>query len=121
MRPSIIWALPLILSGCAINDAIDNAMTSGIDYTTIPEQRLCYIVIEESPIYFEYSAASEELARRGLSCGDYKRSSSTKGNDRPSTTNSRLNKLEKEARDRSDCSDVGGNWQQGLCLPNWKR
>ncbi len=63
--------LGLSLSSCSVNEAIDNAMTSGTDYTIIPKQRLCYIVVEQNPIYYEYSAASRELNRRGENCDDY--------------------------------------------------
>ena len=63
--------LTLFISGCAVNSAIDNWATSGTDYTVIPKQRLCFIVVEKSPIYYEYSTATKELARRGENCDDY--------------------------------------------------
>ena len=61
----------LLFVSCAINDAIDRAATRNIDYTSLPKQRLCYIVIEKSPLYFEYTAAASELKRRGENCEDY--------------------------------------------------
>ena len=71
IRFLIIGSISLILSGCAVNSAIDSWATSGTDYRAIPKQRLCFIVIEKTPIYYEYSAASKELARRDENCDDY--------------------------------------------------
>lgn len=67
----LIFLSLVALTGCAANTAIDEWATSGTDYTVIPKQRLCFIVVEKNPIYFEYSAASKELARRGENCDDY--------------------------------------------------